>query len=313
MNECAPKTLDTAPIRVGFLVFPGFQPIDLSGPWQAFAAANEEMHALRYVLSTHGPAEVAATSDGALRVLVDQPLEPVATLHTLIVPGGEGVHAALENPEVRRWLVTQDHQTLRTCSVCTGAFLLAAAGLLEGQRVTTHWRKADALRQAFPTLAVCDERIFCESGKYWTSAGVTAGIDLALALIERDCGALVAQKVARRLVVHLRRQGDQRQYSEVLRMQDRAGVPFKALIERIERDLALPWTVDDMAEASNMSRRTFQRKFKKSFGMTSLAVLKALRQERGHNLLAAGTLPRKEVARQVGLSVVELGGEPPHG
>lgn len=291
-----------APIHVAFLVFDGFQPIDLSGPWQAFTTANEEGGRSLYTLSTCGPQPVAATIGQGLRVVLDHTLAGSHGLrpHTVIVPGGEGVHAAAGSTEMREWLRHQDGVTRRTCSVCSGAFLLAAAGLVEGRTVTTHWRAAERLQREFPGLRVEDERIFCESGKYWTTAGVTAGIDLALALIERDGGAVLAQKVARRLVVHLRRGGDQRQYSQALRAQDRAGAPFGGLIARIEADIALPWTVDDMADASNMSRRTFQRKFRQSFGITPVELLRTLRAERSQLLAGAGPLTRKEMQRLTG-------------
>lgn len=260
---------------------------------------------MRYELATFGPDTTASTCDGGLRILVSHSLADSLAWqpHTLIVPGGEGVHAAAKNLALLTCLREQDRTSERTCSVCTGAFLLAATGLLDGHRVTTHWRTAERLRQGFSRLDVVDEQIFCESGKYWTTAGVTAGIDLALALVERDCGVLVAQRVARRLVVYLRRTGDQRQYSQTLRLQDRASAPFGKLIEKIEAQLAWPWTVDDMAAECNMSRRTFQRKFKESFGMGPSDVLKILRSEREQVLLTAGKLSRKEVARQVGSAI----------
>lgn len=198
------------------------------------------------------------------------------------------------------WLRRQDQVTQRTCSVCTGAFLLAAAGLLDGQTVTTHWRAADQLRRQFPAVTVHDDRIYCESGKYWTSAGVTAGIDLSITLIERDCGTDVAQRVARRLVVYLRRNGDQRQYSQTLRTQDRAGAPFRELIEQLESSLAKTWSVNDMADVSGMSRRSFQRKFTEHFGIPPMEVLRNLRLERAAVIEHAGKLSRKEIARQVG-------------
>ncbi len=289
-------------MRVTFLLFEGFQPIDLGGPWQAFTTANEEGGRTLYELSTCGPVPVATTIGQGLRVVLDHTLEGSRDLrpHTVIVPGGEGVHAAAGSMDMRAWLRHQDGMSQRTCSVCSGAFLLAAAGLVEGHTVTTHWRAASQLQRDFPGLRVQDERIFCESGKYWTTAGVTAGIDLALALIERDGGTALAQKVARRLVVHLRRGGDQRHYSQALRAQDRAGAPFGGLIDRIEADIALSWTVDDMADASNMSRRTFQRKFKQSFGVTPVELLRTLRAERSALLTRAGRVSRKERQRAVG-------------
>ncbi|ANH70409.1 transcriptional regulator [Mitsuaria sp. 7] len=266
-----------------FLLFEGFQPIDLAGPWQAFVSANEESGQTRYRLATCGTADVAATVGAGLRLQVDRGLSEslAADLHTVMVPGGEGVHRVARTPEILAWLRAADAKAQRTCSVCTGAFLLAEAGLLDGRRVTTHWRAAALLRRRFPALRVSDELIYSESGKYWTSAGVTAGIDLALMLIERDCGRTVAQRVARRLVVPLRRDGDQRQYSQALRAQDRAGAPFSDLMDRVLARPSHPWTIDEMADLCHMSRRTFQRKFTASFGVAPGEAIARWREEQG--------------------------------
>jgi transcriptional regulator GlxA family with amidase domain len=297
-----PKFTAHAPIRVAFVLFRGFQPIDLSGPWQAFTTANAELGYALYLLTTCSIDHVVETIDGGLRVMIDHTLDASSALpfHTVIVPGGDGVHVARQNPAWLHWLRHHDQTASRMCSVCTGAFLLAASGLLDGQRVTTHWRSADRLRGNYPMLKIEDDRIYLESGKYWTSAGVTAGIDLALALVERDCGKYIAQRVARRLVVYLRRPGDQRQYSQTLRLQDRAAVPFRRLIEKLDATLAARWTVDAMAAECNMSRRTFQRKFKETFGISPTEALASLREERASSLLATGKLTKKELAREVG-------------
>ena len=155
----------------------------------------------------------------------------------------------------------------------------------------------------YPALRVQDDRIFIESGKYWTSAGVTAGIDLALALIERDHGATLSQQVARRLVVFMRRDGDQRQYSQSLRLQDRVAAPFRDLVEKIEARLSARWSVDDMADACHMSRRTFQRKFAAHFGVAPTEVLRRLREERASALQSTGKMSRKTVEQ---LSLIHI-------
>lgn len=285
----APNTPPIAPKRVVFLLYDGFQPLDLAGPWQAFSGANEEGGA-GYQLGTVAATPVVATWDQGLRMQVDATFaeDDDAPIDMLFVPGGPGIDQASAHGETLAWLRRRGPQARRTCSVCTGAFLLAAAGLLDGRRVTTHWRSADRLRQLYPGLRVEDDRIFIESGAIWTSAGVTAGIDLALALIERDAGAQVSQDVARRLVVFMRRDGDQRQYSQSLRLQDRLAAPFRDLVEKIEASLSARWSVDDMADACHMSRRTFQRKFAAHFGVTPSEVLRQLRHERDGALRAAG-------------------------
>lgn len=285
-----------------FVLYDGFQPLDLAGPWQAFSSANEEAGKPLYQLRTIAAAPVVATWEQGLRMQVDGTFEHDgdSPIDMLFVPGGPGVDRASAHAETMAWLRRRDAVTPRTCSVCTGAFVLAAAGLLDGRAVTTHWRSADRLRQKYPALRVQDDRIFIESGKYWTSAGVTAGIDLALALIERDFGAALSQQVARRLVVFMRRDGDQRQYSQTLRLQDRVAAPFRDLVEKIEARLSARWTVDDMADACHMSRRTFQRKFAAHFGVAPTEVLRRLRQERADALQASGKISKKAVRQHVG-------------
>jgi transcriptional regulator GlxA family with amidase domain len=217
----------------------------------------------------------------------------------VIVPGGEGVHAACEDPRILEWLRQQDKNTSRICSVCTGAFLLAHAGLLDGRSVTTHWEYAARLRKERPKVLMDADQIYCESGKYWTSAGVSAGIDLALALIEREHSSELAQRVARLLVVYLRRSGGQMQYSEPLKVQGRATAPFLALLEQLEKNLAHHWTVAEMAEVSNMSRRTFQRKFVEHFEVAPMELLSRLRAER-LSTLPSDSIRAKDLRRWVG-------------
>ena len=298
----APESAPIAPQRVLFVLYDGFQPLDLAGPWQAFSSANEESGRQLYALNTIAASPVVTTWEQGLRMQVDGTFEADddAPIDMLLVPGGPGVDRAAAHGETRAWLRRRNDGTRRTSSVCTGAFILAAAGLLDGRAVTTHWRSADRLRKLYPGLRVDDDRIFIESGKYWTSAGVTAGIDLALALIERDFGAALSQQVARRLVVFMRRNGDQRQYSQTLRLQDRVAAPFRELVEKMEARLSARWSVDDMADACGMSRRTFQRKFAAHFGVAPTEVLRRLREERAGALEGAGKMTRKAVEQHVG-------------
>jgi transcriptional regulator GlxA family with amidase domain len=291
-----------APKRVVFVLYDGFQPLDLAGPWQAFSSANEEAEAALYQLGTVAAEPVVATWDQGLRMQVDCTFseDGDGPVDMIVVPGGPGVERASAHGETRAWLRRRDAGTRRTCSVCTGAFLLASAGLLDGRVVTTHWRSADRLRQLYPALRVEDDRLYVDSGKYWTSAGVSAGIDLALALIERDHGPELSQQVARRLVVFMRRGGDQRQYSQTLRLQDRAGAPFRELVQKMEARLSARWSIDDMADACGMSRRTFQRKFIAHFGVAPTEVLRMLRRERAGAVQASGKMSKKEMERHLG-------------
>ncbi|RSE82717.1 AraC family transcriptional regulator [Achromobacter denitrificans] len=302
-RPAAPNAAPDAPLRIVFVLYDGFQPLDLAGPWQAFSSANEEAGRPLYRLHTIAATPVVATWEQGLRMQVDGTFadDADAPIDTLLVPGGPGADLASAHRETQAWLRRRDPDTRRTSSVCTGAFVLAATGLLDGRAVTTHWRSATRLQSRYPALRVQDDRIFIESGKYWTSAGVTAGIDLALALIERDFGPDLSQQVARRLVVFMRRNGDQRQYSQTLRLQDRVAAPFRDLVEKMEAQLSARWSVDDMADACHMSRRTFQRKFVAHFGVAPTEVLRRLREERAAALDASGKLSRKELARQFAL------------
>lgn len=283
-----------------FVLYDGFQPLDLAGPWQAFSSANDEAGRKLYSLQTIAAAPVVGTWEQGLRMQVDGTFadDTDAPIDTMLIPGGPGADLASAHGETQAWLRRRDPGARRTCSVCTGAFVLAATGLLDGLPVTTHWRSATRLQSRHPALRVEDDRIFIESGKYWTSAGVTAGIDLALALIERDFGPDLSQRVARRLVVFMRRNGDQRQYSQTLRLQDRVAAPFRELVEKMEARLSARWSVDDMADACHMSRRTFQRRFAAHFGVPPTEVLRRLREERAAALAASGKISRKEMARQ---------------
>jgi len=299
----APIAGADAPREIVFALYDGFQPLDLAGPWQAFSSANDEAGRPLYRLRTVAAAPLAATWDQGLRMQADgvYAQDGDAPVDTIVVPGGPGADLASADAGIQAWLRRREPRARRVCSVCTGAFVLAATGLLDGLSVTTHWRSAARLQAQHPALRVQDDRIYIESGKYWTSAGVTAGIDLALALIERDFGAGLSQQVARRLVVFMRRNGDQRQYSQTLRLQDRMAAPFRELLEKMEARLSARWSVDDMAEACGMSRRSFQRKFAAHFGVPPSEALKRLREERAAALAATGKLPRKELARQFAL------------
>lgn len=294
-----PKTTVRVPIEVCFFLFDGVQPLDVAGPWQAFSTANEVGGAVRYSLTTSAKSLWVVSADGGLKLAAERSLSDAISNppHMLIIPGGPGIHRSAGDHEVLQWLSSVDAKTQRTGSVCTGAFLLAAAGLLSNREATTHWRSAERLRKEHPKVQVDEDRIYCESGKYWTSAGVTAGIDLALALIERDAGDLVAQRVARRLVVYLRRHGSQRQYSEAARIQDSASEPFNRLLAELQADIGADWTIGTMADLCNMSRRTFQRRFVENFGEPPMVTVRRMREERAVLMHAEGCLSRKQVTR----------------
>ena len=270
-----------APKRVVFVLYDGFQPLDLAGPWQAFSSANEEAEAALYQLGTVAAEPVVATWDQGLRMQVDCTFseDGDGPVDMIVVPGGPGVERASAHGETRAWLPARR----RHAPHLQRLHRRLPAGL---RRPARRPRRHHALAlgrpaaPAVPALRVEDDRLYVDSGKYWTSAGVSAGIDLALALIERDHGPELSQQVARRLVVFMRRGGDQRQYSQTLRLQDRAGAPFRELVQKMEARLSARWSIDDMADACGMSRRTFQRKFIAHFGVAPTEVLHAAARAR---------------------------------
>jgi transcriptional regulator GlxA family with amidase domain len=218
-----PQFSPKSPRAVEVLAFDNVQLLDVAGPLQVFATANDLARRDRapapYRLAVVARAEPSVTSSAGLPLVV-QPLSPArAALDTLIVAGGFGVNAASADPSLIGWLRERAADARRVASVCSGAFLLAAAGLLSGRRVATHWTRCVELARRYPDVVVEEDPIFIRDGDVWTSAGITAGIDLALALVEEDLGRAVALAVARQLVVFLKRPGGQAQFSAALSLQ----------------------------------------------------------------------------------------------
>jgi len=222
----------------------------------------------------------------------------------LIVAGGPGVEAAAASPVLLDWLRQRATEARRVASVCTGAFLLAAAGILDGRRATTHWKFSASLAQRFPAIRVEADPIFLCDGSVWTSAGVTAGIDLALALVEEDLGRSVALAVARYLVVFLKRPGGQAQFSAALALQvtdDR----FGALHDWIDGHLASDLSLSVLAEQDGMSERSFSRHYAQATGQTPARAIERLRVEAGRRLLSESRTPVKRIAQRCGFGSEE--------
>jgi transcriptional regulator GlxA family with amidase domain len=220
------KTEQKMPTR-NFVIFAydGAQLIDIAGPTQALTTANEEGALPAYMV------RLVAVSGRPIRTasgvkLIAGPVPRGITIDTLLVPGGPGIHAFRKDRKALAALRRLCMRSRRICAVCTGAFALAEIGLLNKCRVVTHWRACAQLAQEFPEVCVDPEPLFIQAGKIWTTAGVTAGIDLTLALIEQDHSAALATNVARRLVVYMKRPGGQRQYSEPLELQRTASAPY---------------------------------------------------------------------------------------
>lgn len=213
-------------------------------------------------------------------------LDPAA-IDTLVVPGAPAIEQAmLDNTALVDWLRNASGQARRTASVCSGTFLLALAGLLEGRRAATHWAMCELLKQRFPSIEVDVDAIFVQQGQVWTSAGVSAGIDLALALVEADCGREVALQVARELVVFLKRPGGQAQFSQVLQAQTADSAGFDALHAWISDNLRdSDLSVERLAAQSHMSPRNFARVYKQKTGRTPAKAIELFRMEAARRML----------------------------
>ena len=241
-----------------------------------------------------------ATSSGVTLMTCSLDAAVKAPVDTLIVSGGAGVYAAATDPRIIDWLSAISGSARRCCSVCTGAFALAAAGVLDGKRAVTHWRACAELAARYPAVRVEPDPIFVEDDKVWTSAGVTAGIDLALAMVERDLGRKLALQVAQRLVVFLKRPGGQSQFSVALTAQSSDDGAFGDLHDWMAANLGADLRVEFLAERAGMSVRTFARLYQARTGTTPAKAVAAMRVEAARALLEEAAVPITEVARRCG-------------
>jgi transcriptional regulator GlxA family with amidase domain len=261
--------------RIVMLAFPDAQILDVTGPLEVFGRAARLLTEERGWRIPAYSVEIAATKAGpfatssGIRLIADRSIAQVrGPIDTILVAGGRGTTTALRDRPLIDWLRGNIRRTRRLCSVCTGAFLLAEAGLLDGLRATTHWRQCKRLAAQYPAVSVETDPIFVRAGKIFTSAGVTAGIDLALALLEEDQGRDVALAVARELVMFLRRPGGQSQFSVQLRAQVADREPLRELQRWIADHLGADLSVDALARRAAMSPRNFARVFTREVGVT---------------------------------------------
>jgi transcriptional regulator GlxA family with amidase domain len=291
------------PRRIVFVAYEGALILDIAGPLQAFATANflAANGAPPYRIDVVSPrGGVVTTSSGLPIVTQSVARQRSAAIDTLIVVGGAGVHEAVRDARLVRWIARQGTAARRVCSVCTGAFLLAATGLLTGRRAVTHWASVALLQERHPDVRVEEDPIFVQDGRLWTSAGVTAGIDLALALIERDLGRDTAMLVARRLVVFLKRAGGQSQFSAPLNAQSADDGTFQTLQTWMAEHLGGDLRVERLAERTRMSPRNFARLYTAKTGTTPAKAVEALRLEAARRALEETALPLKAVAHRCG-------------
>ena len=285
---------------IGFYVSPGFQLLDFAGPSGAFEAANNELESPVYRVSVLAADEGAVTN--SLGIAIAAASLDDAVLDTLIVIGGR-IDPPLSAGILSR-IVDASSRCRRVASVCVGAFTLAAAGLLDGRRATTHWRYAARLQREHPSVRVEADRIFCRDDNVWTSAGITAGIDLALALIEEDHGFGIAKGVAQHLVVYHRRHGGQSQFAasvDLAPKNDRIAAALGFARDHIAEVL----TVERLAESAGMSLRQFTRAFRAQTGATPARVVERLRTDLARGRIETTIEPVERVAEAVGFGDAE--------
>jgi transcriptional regulator GlxA family with amidase domain len=294
--------------HVTFAVYPGFELLDMSGPASVFASANRSLglreqpplYAVGPVSATGGP----VTSNCGVAIDTQSLRERARmAVDTLLVVGAEREHVlpALADSAWAAWLPKLAGKAQRFGSVCSGAIILAKLGLIDGHRVATHWDACAPLSGAFPKVDVDAESLYVVDGRLWTSAGVTTGIDMALAMVARDLSADIAGEVAKRLVLYARRPGYQSQFSPLLQAQVKADSPFAELIVWMMANLDASLDVPVLADRAGMSERTFHRKFVVATGETPARFVETARLDAARMLLCRG-LSLKSVAAEVGLS-----------
>jgi transcriptional regulator GlxA family with amidase domain len=293
------------PRCVWFVVFPGSELLDLSGPWSVLGYANEvaghQLYTPELIAPTRGDVRTRhGVLLGAARSL--EKAWQLGVPDTLVIAGGAPTNGlSATEAKVARWLRDNHRSISRIVSVCTGAFVLGEAGLLDRRHATTHWQYRGELRRRFPKARVDRDDIFLRDGRIWTSAGITAGIDLMLALVEEDHGHELAMTVAKNLVLFLRRSGQQAQFSQILEHQEREPARTRGLtsliLEHLDKDLPVEW----MARRVGMSTRTFSRWCEREFGRTPATLVRRLRLEEARRLLVQTSLPLKVIAARTGV------------
>jgi transcriptional regulator GlxA family with amidase domain len=298
------------PRRIAFVVYPGIQSLDLVGPFEVFQGANvlQRMrgHAPEYQLQVFARSLEPLRTESGLQLVPEAALSRMrGRLDTLIVPGGDGVREAIKDRELLRAVARASSQARRTVSVCSGAFVLAELGLLDGRDATTHWLRCAQLAREYPKVRVQSEPIFVRDGAIYTSAGVTAGMDLALALVEEDLGRDAALQIARGLVLFLHRPGNQAQFSAQLAAQQADRVPLREvqrfIVEHPDEDLS----TEALARRAIMSLRHFTRCFREQVGVSPARYVEDIRLEAARRRLAESQDGLERVASVCGFGSAE--------
>ena len=296
--------------RIGILIYRGVQALDVAGPMDAFASATVSggagERAPVYEVFTVAASGRVRVSESGLTLKPQWTFESCPGLDTLVIPGGFTLRDPGFASRLVPWIAYSAKRTRRVAAICTGTFGLAATGLLAGRRVTTHWRYAAELSARYPELRVDANALFLKDGPFYTSAGITAGIDLALALIEEDAGRAVSLQVARELVVYLRRAGGQAQYSEPLEFETRSVGRFADISGWIAGNLHRNITTESLARRANLGPRQVTRRFKEMFGKTPADFVESLRMKEAQRRLVMSDSSIKGIAASLGYRSVHV-------
>lgn len=289
-------------ITVGMVLFPGFQLLDIAGPKDAFAQVKVlSQGECEYEMITIGTTRSPLPSSSGLTVVPDRTIfDPCPHFDTVILPGGLGIFDVYDDSTLCDWLKAQEKRCRRLAAICNGVFALGAAGLIDRKTVTTHWMDASHLSDMFPLASVDPDHIHVKSGSIYTTAGVTAGIDLSLLMIEEDFGKKMAIDVAKYLVVYLRRAGGQSQFSPLLEMQGGVDSHVLAIQEYLLGNLHLNHSLASLAERVHMSPRNLSRLFAKDTGMPPMAFLADARIDAVRRYLENTEQSIKEIAHRCG-------------
>ncbi len=278
--------------------------LDLAGPLEAFNSARIEdsrgVSQACYKVTIAALGAKTFSSESGLRMTAACSLSSLRHLDTLLIPGGSGMRTSDDGQKLANWIARHQHRIRRIASVCTGIYGVAPTGMLDGRKVTTHWKYAADLASRYPKLQVDANALYLRDGKFYTSAGITAGIDLALALIEEDFGAQVALEVARELVIYVKRAGGQEQYSEPLKFQVESTGRFADLAAWMLAHLARDLSVEALARRVNLCARQFNRRFKDEFKSTPAAFVLRLRLEEARSRLTNPDSSVESIASSVG-------------
>lgn len=289
--------------KIVLLLFDGVNALDVAGPAEAFACVRSKTDKPVYVLQTLSADRLTVRSESGLKLVADGLLpEDGAHADLLIIPGGHGVRAPSRLARIAGWLRENQGNYRRVAAVCTGAYALAEAGLLDKRKATTHWRFGRAFARAYPSVSIDTDSLFIRDGKFYTSGGVAAGIDLTLSLIEEDHGARAAARVAREMVMFLRRTGGQAQFSEPLKLQIGASDRVGDVCAWAAGNLHCALSVDVLAERAHLSSRQFSRLFAQTYAMPPARYISRLRLDAARTALALGDGSISQIAEACGFA-----------